>query len=1393
MHDGYCYFTIDDGKFYIDYLDINDNNTLKRRPIAGVSVEYIEGTQEVSTNAWTGVTRDNALYKGKIIAYKLPKAGTGTAATLNLTLSNGSTSGAKAVKRQGASSTTTHYPAGTVIFMAYDGTYWQVNADYDTNNAVTQSVTTASEWRKVLLHYTTNAEGGNVPAEVTNKVYAAKGIEVQPSTGTLAATKFKGPLEGNADTTTEFSSVANVTLTGDVSGSASSTKGWDVTTTLVTTGVTAGSYGPSANATPNYGATFNVPYITVDAKGRITAASTKTVKIPASDNTNTATAADNILDGSNSGTQITYAPYTTQQSKLSFDTSTTEPTRTDRLNLNGYLYATKLYSGGAEVLTSHQSLANYKTKQTAISDNTGTSESTTATRFIYSISQNENGEISVKTRPLPTYNNYSLPLAASGTRGGIQIGYSESGNNYAVKLSSEKAYVTVPWTDTKVTAVDNHYAPAADTNAALSASASGASAAWSIDVVKAVQLQRDAKGHVTGVTVTSGKIPANPNTDYRVRQTNDASTNANYRLLLSNSANDTQEDQISRKNANLIYNPSINKLSTGNLDLTGVLNVTGNANFYNQTNADSLTAGSLLVNGNTNFVQSPTAPTPASGDASTKLATTEFVKTSVAGLSGAMHFKGTTTSAIVDGSTTNPIVIDGSNYTAVAGDVVLREITAGNIFEYVWTGSTWEMLGRDTNFKVAQTAIDTGSAATNKWVSRIQQNTNGEITATMGTLDTSGTWSGNAATATVASKLSNTSKIGDTNKPVYFKADGTPTAINYTIDKSVPSNAVFTDRYVNSATFADDSANTATSPVKMTLTRAGSDTATVTANIPKVSSSSAGVAPKGAAVGSQSQSTKFLREDGTWAAPSYTTNTDTTYTFANGTNGSFSVTPSGGSAQTVSIGKPATAGTADVANSVAWGNISGKPDTTLATDTGTSTITLAYGGKYKLTAAGSSVIFTMPSADDTNTWRKIQVNGTDILGTATNTNPLNLKAGSNVTLTNSNGTVTIASTDTDTKVTSVGNHYTPSADTNAELTGALSGTAGTYAKDTEYTVLTGVKAQRDAKGHIVGITYTAQKIKDTNNTYTVGSKVLKVASNTGTATQVIGVNENSSDRTLTISGDGTYLSGEVSGSSNAAVVTITPTDSGATAGSYGDSANQTPSYGATFKVPYITVDEKGRVTEISEHTVKIPASDNTDTKNTAGSTDTSSKIFLIGATSQAENPQTYSDNQVYTTSGVLTAKTFNSTSLTASQAVSTDASKNLVSTNLTVSDPTASGTGITYIATISQSAVGKITVTKSTVRSASTSQTGVVQLSSATNSTSETLAATAKAVKTAYDLADDHKYWANVESTSAATYNKAPEVANIKINGDTSASAASTKNVELVYDATLEVLNFVFS
>lgn len=54
----------------------------------------------------------------------------------------------------------------------------------------------------------------------------------------------------------------------------------------------------------------------------------------------------------------------------------------------------------------------------------------------------------------------------------------------------------------------------------------------------------------------------------------------------------------------------------------------------------------------------------------------------------------------------------------------------------------------------------------------------------------------------------------------------------------------------------------------------------------------------------------------------------------------------------------------------------------------------------------------------------------------------------------------------------------------------------------------------------------------------------------------------------------------------------------------------------------VTSDANGNIT--------IKSTDsNTDTKNTAGSTDSSSKLFIIGAASQAANPQTYSHDTAY--------------------------------------------------------------------------------------------------------------------------------------------------------------------
>ena len=71
------------------------------------------------------------------------------------------------------------------------------------------------------------------------------------------------------------------------------------------------------------------------------------------------------------------------------------------------------------------------------------------------------------------------------------------------------------FTDTKVTSVGNHYTPSANTESELSADASSTTAAtWgSTSIVTGVNLQRDAKGHVVGVTLDSVKMPANPNSD----------------------------------------------------------------------------------------------------------------------------------------------------------------------------------------------------------------------------------------------------------------------------------------------------------------------------------------------------------------------------------------------------------------------------------------------------------------------------------------------------------------------------------------------------------------------------------------------------------------------------------------------------------------------------------------------------------------------------------------------------------------------------------------------------------------------------------------------------------------------------------------------------------------
>lgn len=95
------------------------------------------------------------------------------------------------------------------------------------------------------------------------------------------------------------------------------------------------------------------------------------------------------------------------------------------------------------------------------------------------------------------------------------------------------------------------------------------------------------------------------------------------------------------------------------------------------------------------------------GDGSTSGAEKRLtdVETEVAKLSNATHWLGVTTTSLTDGSTTNPITINGQSVTAVSGDIV--QDSNGN--EYIFNGTAWQALGSSVGTLKAFAYADTGT------------------------------------------------------------------------------------------------------------------------------------------------------------------------------------------------------------------------------------------------------------------------------------------------------------------------------------------------------------------------------------------------------------------------------------------------------------------------------------------------------------------------------------------------------------------------------------------------------------------------------------------------------------------------------------------------------------
>lgn len=182
-------------------------------------------------------------------------------------------------------------------------------------------------------------------------------------TFTIAASTTAGAFTISDGTTTK-----TVQLAGKFTDTDTNTT-YSAGTGLQLSGTTFSTKLNSTTSLGTIGTTSKLYAVGVDANGKLCA------NVPWTD-TNTASAADNILDGSNSGTTITYAPYASSTATSAWVANSINagklylgkenPFGTARLNYNGWLYGTKLYSGGKEVLTSHQDISGKLDKNTAI-------------------------------------------------------------------------------------------------------------------------------------------------------------------------------------------------------------------------------------------------------------------------------------------------------------------------------------------------------------------------------------------------------------------------------------------------------------------------------------------------------------------------------------------------------------------------------------------------------------------------------------------------------------------------------------------------------------------------------------------------------------------------------------------------------------------------------------------------------------------------------------------------------------------------------------------------------------------------------------------------------------------------------------------------------------------
>ena len=238
----------------------------------------------------------------------------------------------------------------------------QINGKAPTSHASTGTgygVSTASNYGHAKASSTTPKANGEAVAGTETSSFA-RGDHVHPLQTSVSGSA--GSCTGNASTASKWKSPIDLSWTGDAAGvmTVDGSESVESTLTLAASGVTAGSYGPATDASPAHKGVFSVPYITVDKKGRVTAAATKTITLPADSDVKVTSTLNSTTKAYITGTTTA----TTNTGGLIFDTAVYLDAAAGKLVATTFSGA---LSGNASTATKLESSRNFY-----VSDNDGT-------------------------------------------------------------------------------------------------------------------------------------------------------------------------------------------------------------------------------------------------------------------------------------------------------------------------------------------------------------------------------------------------------------------------------------------------------------------------------------------------------------------------------------------------------------------------------------------------------------------------------------------------------------------------------------------------------------------------------------------------------------------------------------------------------------------------------------------------------------------------------------------------------------------------------------------------------------------------------------------------------------------------------------------------------------